>query len=275
MLAVLVAAAVGPATATSFNINDILGGILGPRGQHGAAKAPQPPQNSGSAKAKESHGGLFGLDAYTLAEDLIAKLMPGQIGPADRYTVKLDRNGSSLWKGILSHVDVTGLNVRTADGLSIPRLDIHLDGLKVNLLGRSLESVARGIFTAALDGDAVTRYVQQRAGVRVRNIQVAIRNGQLVVKGTPEVIGVGLPTEVAGVPQIDGKEHINFRARKVAIFGVSLPQFAVHALEDRVNPLADLSHLNIPVRITELKVVEDHLLANGNLDVSKLRGHAS
>ena len=212
-------------------------------------------------------GDIFGGggrgDSFSLVERILQSELPKEVGPADRWDVRLERQGSDLARGRLRGVDVTGIDVRTNDGLVIPRMDLRLEDVKVGLGSRRLESVGKGLFSAELGEAAVTRYVQKRAGADVRDVRVRFQRGQIVVNATPDLLGFNVPSEVAGKPVLKGLDAVNFRASKVSLGGLRLPRFAMDALEDKVNPVVDLSGLKLPVRIGKLQVQGDRLVAEG------------
>lgn len=211
----------------------------------------------------EKKGGSGGM---SLAERILESELPRRVGPARSYDVRLGRSGTDLLRGRLGSVDVTGLDVRTEDGLTIPQMDLHLEDVRLGLASRTLDSVGKSDFTAALGADAVTQYVRKRAGANVRDVSVGFRDGQIWVKGTPELMGLPLRSEVAGKPVLSGRNTVDFRASQVSVLGLKLPRLAVNELERKVNPVVDLSHLKLPVRITELAVRGDRLVADGAAD---------
>jgi hypothetical protein len=211
----------------------------------------------GSILGGKGHGSLG------LVESIIERELPRRVGPARNYDVRLGSRGTDLARGMLGSIDVTGNDVRTADGLVIPRMDLHMEGVKVGLGSRSLESVARSAFTAALSEDVVTRFIRKRAGAEVKDVRVAFRGGQIVVGGTPSLLGFDLPSEVAGKPALRGDDAVDFRASRVSVLGLRLPRFAVDELENRINPVVDLSGLKLPVRISGLRVRGKSLVADG------------
>ncbi|MFN3648276.1 MAG: DUF2993 domain-containing protein [Armatimonadota bacterium] len=215
-------------------------------------------------------GGKKGGDALGLVESILESEMPRRVGPARSYEVTLGRTGNDLLKGRLGRADIVGLDVRTSDGLVIPKMALNLQEVQVGLGSRSLESVGKGLFSAALDENVVSRFISKRAGASVKDVRVAFRDGELQVSGTPEIMGFGVKSEVAGRPVLSGRDAVNFEASKVSVLGLRLPGFAVDELEKRINPVVDLSGLKLPVRITELDVRGDRLHADGTLDFGKL-----
>lgn len=220
----------------------------------------------GGGRGEDGRGGADGL---RLAETILEKELPRQVGPASRYDVRIDRAGTDLLRGRLSRVDVTGLDVRTSDGLVIPKMDLTLRDVRLGLGSRKLESVSKGDFALGLGEEVVTRYVQKRGGPKVRDAKVRFSNGQIAVKATPELFGVGLPSEVEGKPVLTGGDAINFRASKLSVLGVRIPQLAVDALEREINPVVDLSGLKLPVKITDFSVKGSKLVAEGGLSFGR------
>ena len=214
-------------------------------------------------------GDRSGGASLRLVESILEKELPRHVGPAQRYEVRLGRSGNDLRRGFLSQVDVTGFDVRTDDGLVIPKMEMKLEGVRVGLGSRTLEGVGKSLFSASLGEEAVSSFVTRRAGVNVRDVRVGFRSGEIQVKGTPEVLGFGLPSEVRGKPVVTRGDTIDFRAGRVSVLGLGLPRIAVDRLEDRINPVVDLSGLKLPVRITEIRVVGDRLVADGALNFDR------
>ena len=202
-------------------------------------------------------------DGFSLVEAILRSELPRRVGPARRWDVKLDRAGSDLLRGRLSKVDVHGFDVRTQDGLGIPELDMTLQDVRLGLASRSLESVGKSEFTAGLGAAAITAFVKHRGGPKLKDVRVKLERGEIMVGATPEVMGFGLPSEVSGKPVLKGADAINFEASRLTVFGVRLPALAVEALERKINPVVDLSGLKVPVRVTDLRVQGDRLLAEG------------
>ena len=208
-------------------------------------------------------GGKGKLDAFSLAESVLQRELPNRVGPADEYEVKFDRSGSNIAKGIISRVDVAGINVRTSDGLVIPELDLHLEDVKLGLKSRGIDKVGKSDFSVGLGEAAVSNYVRHRGGARLKDVTVAFQKGQIMVGGTPELLGFPVRTQVAGKPVIRGGTAIDFDASRVDVGGIKLPGMVVDALEKKVNPVVDLSGLKLPVRISDFRVEGSRLVASG------------
>lgn len=218
-------------------------------------------------------GGRSGgkLDGFALAESILKSELPRRVGPAARYDVKLDRAGSDLAKGRFSRVSVLGIDVRTSDGLTIPKMDLSLQDVRLGLSSRSIDTVGKSDFTAGLGAEAVTQFVRKRGGAKLRDAKVAFEDGQIVVEATPELMGFGMPSELAGKPVLRGADGIDFKGSRLSLFGVKLPQLAVGALERKINPVVDLSGLKLPVRITKIAVEGSRLVADGAADFRSRR----
>lgn len=220
-------------------------------------------------------GGLFkGGAALGLAERILEQELTRRLAPAERYQVRIDREGSDLFGGRLGRVAVTGTELRTPDGLQIPRMDLRLRDVHLGLLDRKLEGIGSGDFSLALGQEAVNHFLGARArrvgGVDVKDVSVALRGSQLMVRATPALMGLDLPSEVTGKPVLSGGDAVDFRADRAAVLGFRLPSFALRELEKRVNPVADFSGLKLPVQITRLRLQGGRLLVDGDLRVEDL-----
>ncbi|HEU0130843.1 MAG TPA: DUF2993 domain-containing protein [Mycobacteriales bacterium] len=98
-------------------------------------------------------------------------------------------------------VDVTARDVER-DGLTVDRIDAHLEGVKIDL-GRALKGrvsavpIQRGRATVTLTYADLGAYLARKPG----NIRLAVRAGQVYVTSTYGVTGLG-QVEVEGTPSV-------------------------------------------------------------------------
>jgi len=211
-------------------------------------------------------GGLAG-DLYAALEQLLAKELPKRVAEADRWEVKLSRDGNDLSAGKFARLDVKGVNLRLPDGLTIGEASLTLQDLKVNMAMRSLESIGQGQLVGRLAAGDIERYLRQRGPARLKDVRVTFQDGQIQMGGIADLRRLGIPVEVAGLPQARGSE-IDFQADRVEVARFRLPRVAVRELERRVNPIVDLRRLKIPVNVTRVTLQDDRLVLEAALDFS-------
>jgi hypothetical protein len=226
------------------------------------------------AQNRDSLGGLLGgSDVLRIAEGILEKELPKRVAPARDYRVHLGQAGTNLATGLLGSAEVTALDVRAGEGLVIPRINLRLQDVKVDIANRSLERIGKAFLSATLDDEAVTKYIKRAGSGDIQNLKVAFRGNTVFVSGAPQVNGIRLPSQVEGKPVLRGHRHVDFQAKRASVFGISLPESALNELEKKINPVVDLSGLKLPVRITKVAVKNSRLVidARGELDEKDLQ----
>jgi hypothetical protein len=226
------------------------------------------------AQNQDPFGGLLGGgDVLRLAEGILERELPNRIAPAREYKVHLGKAGTNLASGLLGSAEVTALDVKAGEGLLIPRINLRLQDVKVDIANRSLERIGKAFLSATLDEQAVTKYIRRSGAGDIQNLKISFRGSSVFISGAPQVNGIRLPSQVEGKPVLRGHRHVDFEAKRASVFGISLPESAVNSLEKKINPVVDLSGLKLPVRITKVAVKGSRLVidARGELDEKDLQ----
>src|SRR5437870_11769840 len=89
----------------------------------GTAQVPANPPAPGSPpkpNAKPELGKMtLGGDIYSSLEEMLARELSKRLAPADKWEVKIAREGNDLTAGKFSHVEIHGVNVKVPNGLQI------------------------------------------------------------------------------------------------------------------------------------------------------------
>src|SRR5438105_14023858 len=92
-----------------------------------------PPATTGQAKPKPELGKLLlGGDIYASLEEMLVRELPKRVAPADKWDVKIARDGNDLGAGKFKHVEVHGVNVRAPNGMTIDDATVTLENVKVD-----------------------------------------------------------------------------------------------------------------------------------------------
>ncbi len=215
-------------------------------------------------------GGGFGKvvagdELIPALETTLALELPKRVAEAEKWEVKISREGNNLLAGKIGHLEVRGVNVRTRDGMVLPEVALSIDNLKLDLRNKTISEVGESRLVGRLDGPAVTRFARRHAGKKLQDLQVQVRDGALAVIGLVDVKGFGIPVQVVGRPEVNGT-GIDFRAEALSVAELKLPKEVVRILERQINPVVDLRGLKIPARITKVTVAEQYLVAEATLD---------
>src|SRR5262249_6003189 len=101
-------------------------------------------------------------DIYGSLEQLLAQELQKRVADADKWEVKLSRDGNDLSAIRIAKVDVQGTNVRTRDGLVISQAALTLENLRYDMEKRTIAEVGNSLFVGRFGEDAVERYVRER-----------------------------------------------------------------------------------------------------------------
>jgi hypothetical protein len=204
-----------------------------------------------------------------IAEGQIKKTLTKMLGPADKYVVDI-RNTSDgeLLSGKVNDLDITGRRVRTKDGLCLDRFHVRMKGLKLDKDKKNVESVQEAVF----DIDILQEDLSKMARAKVQNfgdVQVLLGAGDVSVVAPAKALNLAVDLSVQGSLQVQDGTRINFAPRAVALGPLTLADGPVQALAARINPIADLTGLPIPIFVDVLTSQAGRLAIQGRLFLDK------
>lgn len=206
--------------------------------------------------------GCSRVSPFRSLERSIRAQLPRLIGPADRYDVSVSRSTAGLIAGRIPWIDIRAQNVRALKGLNLDVLSVRLEGVRFNRADRTVREIEQSRFEARIAPGSIQRFIQSRAPA-LRDARVSITRGEVRVRLTPALLGLGVPVEVDGRPVLRGATAIDFKANHVSVLHLGLPEFIVARLEARVNPLVDLAALSFPVRLSAVRIDGDRVVVDG------------
>ena len=204
------------------------------------------------------------LNPYRIAERSVARYLRDELGPAERYRVRIDRKGTDLYGGSLSHIAVSADELRTSSGFLVKRLDADLYGVRFDRKSKALRSVERSAFTASITEQAANAYLEKNDR-GVPGLVVEFEPGVIVVKATPTVLGVAIPVTLRGRGAVEAGNQIRFLPDALAISRLNLPQAAVRIVEQRANPVFDLDDMKLPAQLGGVESREGELILSGEV----------
>jgi hypothetical protein len=206
-------------------------------------------------------------------EQSIRAELPRLIGPADRYEVTVSRSAAGMIAGRIPWIEIHGHNVRAIQRLNLDELLVRLEGVRFNRTDHTVRVIEQSRFEAGIGAGSIVRFIHSRSPA-LRDVRVTITRGEIRVRVTPSLLGLGVPIEVDGRPVLRGATAIDFEASRISLLRLGLPEFVVRRLEERVNPLVDLSTLSFPVRLSAVSVNSERVVVNGTptLSPGQLKG---
>lgn len=200
-----------------------------------------------------------------MAEDQVRKTLTRLLGPAEKYEIHIaNTSDSMLLGGEVRDLSINAKRVATRDGLVIQRFDVRMHGLKLDKAKKKVESVQ----TATFDLDILQEDLSTLACRKVQkmgDVQVLVAPGEVAVVMPARALGQALDLSVRGGLSVDEGVRIVFRPNGISVGPLSLNEGLPRMVLERINPIADLSKLPIPVYVERLVAGAGVLSIHGQL----------
>jgi hypothetical protein len=190
------------------------------------------------------------------------------IGPADRYRVRIhDTRDSELVLGRARRVEITGEGIRAkgqfdVDALRLAFIDLRYEGGDPELI-----SVRRSDLEVEFTDRALNDYL--RAYHARYNPEVRFEPDSVHVTMTYPFLGVPTVINARGRFVIQEGRKLLFDAETADVSFLNTPGFAERFVEDRVNPLLDISRFDFPARLESVQVLQGRIRAQGSAALRK------
>lgn len=190
------------------------------------------------------------------------------LGPAERYEVRiLDTRDAELVRGRARRVEVSGRRIYARSQFLIDALTLSLDDLRYEGGDPDLISVRRSDLQVEFTDEALNNYLR---GFHARyDPTVRFSKDQVSVEVTYPFLGA--PTEIHATGRLVIREgrQLLFDAEKADVSFINQPGFGERFVEDRVNPLFDLSRIDFPARLESVQLLPGRLRAYGTAAITR------
>lgn len=107
------------------------------------------------------------------------------------------------------------------------------------------------------------KYLTREKGFE--NFKVDLEPNIVKISGKIDFLGLKLDVSVCGNFEIVEKEKIRFRGKKIKISNYTLPANFTEEILKNIKPEVDLSSLNIPLNLKEIKIRRGYLQIRANI----------
>ena len=203
----------------------------------------------------------------SIAEDGVRKSLPRIIGPAEKYEVKIEHTpDGQLLGGRIEDLTIIGHRVRTKDGLVIDQLTVHMHKIEVDTRKKQIKRVESASFALGVRQEDLSRLASAKMH-GIGNPQVLLAENSVAVVMPAKVLNTSMDTVLRGTLAVEEEQKVLFVADGLTIGPLAVPGAVVSAAVSRINPLADLRTLPVPVRVDSLTTEAGVLAVKGRLFV--------
>jgi len=196
----------------------------------------------------------------------IAQSLPGLIGPAKSYKVKVYGSTVDMLRSRMDGIDISGEGVELKNGLAIARLEVSLKGVRFNADSRQITKCDDTQFSASLAQEELRRYLK-KTYPDIPGLEVRLRDGVLWASASPSLIGLTASIEAESALKIRSHSQLVLDLRKVTVAGLPAPGFAREYIEKRLNPVFDASALGYDATVDSVSIRGGYLTISGKLDL--------
>jgi hypothetical protein len=192
------------------------------------------------------------------------------IGPANHYHVRiLDTRDAELVLGSIRRLEIKAENVLAGGEFRVDRLHVEASGLRFRGGPDDLVFVRQSQVSVEASEAALNDYVQRTRPDE--NASVRLNDGSVTLFGSVRLLGITAPVETTGRLEIEEGRRVVFRADQVAAPALRLPDDGTAFIERQVNPLLNLERLDLPVRLTAIRLGTGRITLEGVLDLPAAR----
>ena len=202
-------------------------------------------------------------------ESEIEGALPAALGPADSYDATV--GGVDLGAGTADRISIVGERVAREDAPVVDRLTVELRGVRYDRKTKRIDGAQSARATARVLPLDLADYLARQRGVGDARITLAAPD-RATVRVQGEVQGVRLPVaaEVTGRLEAQGGT-VRLVVDDVRAAGIGLGGGIARRLEERINPVIDLTDEALALRVTGVRVEGGELVLEAEGDVAGLR----
>jgi len=200
-----------------------------------------------------------------MAEDQVRKTLTRALGPAEKYDVKISNTSDGmLLNGEVKDLTIDAKRVRTKDGLVIQRFDVRMLGLKLSKDKKKIDSVESATFDLDITQEDLSTLARSKVR-QIGDVQVLLAPGEVALMAPARALGQTLDVSLRGSLNVEQGQRISFIPSTFSLGPLKVDDVLLQNLLHRVNPVADLSRLPVPVHIDLLAARQGVLNVKGTL----------
>jgi len=196
-------------------------------------------------------------------ERKIAHRLGDKLGPAEKYQVRiLGTYDNDLVRGRAKLIRITGRQVFARREIMLAAVRLEIRDLRYEGEKPYFVSVRDNEIEVELTDRDLNAYLAAR---RTRyQPRVTFLQDVGALKMTYRFLGKDVPISARGHLEVEAGERLMFRADTVNLKLLDAPGFNERFVEDRINPLLDLSKLDLPLKLESARMEPGRVIIHGS-----------
>jgi hypothetical protein len=194
-------------------------------------------------------------------EGMIEREMARVLGPADRYTVRID--GLEVDRGRARTITAVGAGVRPPNLPPIERVDAVLSDVAYDRGRGRLSDIGSARVDVRVAAVPLQTFLEQHRNLQDVRVQFASPQ-RIQLQARPQFEGVDVPAgatlTVAGQLVPKGTQ-VHFNVETVRVAGVTLPAAVAQRISQEINPVVDLGGMPVVLEVTGIRVEGQTMIA--------------
>lgn len=216
-------------------------------------------------------GGCGGGGIRHKIERGIAKGMEQKLGPAKSYSVKITGPTMALVSGKLRGIEITGLDVKTPQGIVVQRLRVNVQDLEVDVGTEEIKKCGGTTYSATLSQAELARYLTKMYP-DAPDFRLEFLDGFARVTAKPGVSIAKVSVVVDASVDILQHRRLALNLKELDVAGLPTPGFVRDYVERKVNPVFNVDDLDIGATIDSVSMRRGSVTVAGTLDLEKASG---
>ncbi len=201
----------------------------------------------------------------------IAKGMEQKLGPAKSYSVKITGPTMALVSGKLRGIEITGLDVKTPQGIVVQRLNVNVQNLEVDVSTEQIKKCGGTTYSATLSEVELARYLTKMYP-DAPDFRLEFLDGFARVTAKPGVSIARVNVVVDAGVDILQRRRLALNLKELDVAGLPTPRFVRDYVERKVNPVFDVNDLDIGALVDSVSMNRGSVTVAGTLDLEKASG---
>ena len=200
-------------------------------------------------------------------EETIAHNLHQTIGPARSYDVTITGSLIEIARGNLSAATIRGKHVETDKGIRLDRLLIRLRGVRFELGSPSMLDAEETTFETSVTEAELSSYLS-RTRADIPDLRIALLDGKFRLSASSISVGRSTPVNAEGTLAVADGTRLICNLVSVTCNGKTAPTFFRNVLENRLNPVLDLTKWRFSATLKSAVVRRGSVTLTGSADLT-------